>query len=304
MILVTGAGGSIGSEICRQLDKPILFEHSEYALFQVWQETGGMPVLGDVKDYAHLRRICDAFNPDIIHAAAYKHVPMLENDNAFIAARNNIMGTLNTLRAARGHYVLISTDKAVLPSCVMGWTKRVCELLALEHGATVVRFGNVLGSSGSVVPTFQRQIDSGGPVTVTHPDVTRYFMRLDEAVRLVLDVYHLGQPGVFMLEMGPPQRIVDLAQALIGSKDIRIEFIGLRPGEKLHEELSYPDEARVQAAPHIYRLDHDTLPVAAECERWLSRPFANYEQTRHWLQSVCRQGHGSQSVRVALRRGS
>ena len=292
MILVTGAGGSIGSEICRQLDKPILFEHSEYALYNIWQETGGMPVLGDCKDAAHLYRLCEAFNPDIIHAAAYKHVPMLENDNAFIAARNNIMGTLNTLRACRGRYVLISTDKAVNPSSVMGWTKRICELLANEYGATIVRFGNVIGSSGSVIPRFERQIADGGPVTVTHPSVTRYMMSIQEAVRLVIAVYRLNHPGIYLLNMGTAQSILAIAQRLIGEREIEIKFTGLQPGEKLHEELSYPEELRVQVTPDIYRLEHKTLPVSHEVERWLSRPFANYEETRQWLSDLARYGHG------------
>ena len=292
MILVTGAGGSIGSEICRQLDKPILFEHSEYALFQVWQETGGMPVLGDCKDFAHLRRICDAFNPDIIHAAAYKHVPLLENDNAFIAARNNILGTLNTVRACRGKYVLISTDKAVAPSCIMGFTKRICELIVNEYKGVIVRFGNVMGSAGSVIPKFQAQIDYGGPLTVTHPDVTRYMMSIADAVRLVIAIYRLNQPGIYLLNMGEPQSILGLAKHMIGERPIPIKFIGLQPGEKLHEELAYPEERRIQVTPDIYRLEHSTLPVSHEAERWLNRPFANYEETLEWLSSLATYGHG------------
>ena len=292
MILVTGAGGSIGSEICRQLDKPILFEHSEYALYTIWQETGGIPVLGDCKDAAHIHRLCEAFNPDIIHAAAYKHVPMLENDNAFIAARNNILGTLNTVRACRGRYVLISTDKAVNPSNIMGFTKRICELIVTEYEGVIVRFGNVIGSDGSVIPRFEAQIIKGGPVTVTHPDVTRYMMSIHDAVRLVITVYRLNQPGIYLLNMGEPQSILALAKRMIGERPIPIQFVGLQPGEKLHEELSYPEEKRTQITSEIYRLTHPTLPVSHEAERWLSRPFANYEDTFEWLSSLATYGHG------------
>lgn len=299
MILVTGAGGSIGSELCRQLEKPILFEQSEYALFQIWHETGGMPVLGDCKDAAHIHRLCEAFNPDIIHAAAYKHVPMLENDNAFIAARNNILGTLNTVRACRGRYVLISSDKAVNPSCIMGWTKRICELIVTEYEGVIVRFGNVMGSAGSVIPRFQAQIDHGGPLTVTHRSVTRYMMSIQDAVRLVIAVYRLNQPGIYLLNMGEPQSILALATRMIGERAIPIQFIGLQPGEKLHEELFYPEEKRTQVTPEIYRLTHNTLPVSHEAERWLARPFANYEDTRQWLESLATYGHG-QTLRSHL----
>lgn len=310
-VMVTGAGGSIGSEICRQIKPaPILFDHSEFGLYTVWHETGGMPVLGDCKDAVHVHRLITHFNADVIHAAAYKHVPMLENDNAFVAVRNNIIGTLNTVRACKGRYVLISTDKAVNPTSVMGWSKRICELIAREYSASVVRFGNVLGSNGSVIPLFESQLKSGGPITVTHPEVSRYFMSLPQAIKLVLEVYVINRPGIYILEMGEPKRIIDLALNIIGDREIPIEFIGLRPGEKLHEELAYVDEKPVKVTANITRLDHATLPVSYEAERWLARPFANYEETRDWLQSLAKYGHGPLPVSPALlapvawRRGS
>lgn len=267
VVLVTGAGGSIGSELCRQVarygpSKIVLYELSEFALYTIEQELSEkfphiplVRLVGDVKDLEHLRYIFGKYKPQIVfHAAAYKHVPLMEEENAWAALRNNTLGTYHACLAAGDHgaerFVLISTDKAVNPTNVMGATKRAAELvishMAEQGYATkfmAVRFGNVLGSSGSVIPKFKEQIAKGGPVTVTHPDITRYFMTIPEAARLVVQAGAIGETGqVFVLDMGEPVKIVDMALAMIrlsgrDAKDVRIEFSGLRPGEKLYEEL-------------------------------------------------------------------
>ena len=265
-VLVTGAGGSIGAELCRQLalygpGKLVLYELSEFALYQIEQQLADLhphlPLVrlrGDVKDRAHLKATFESQRPHLIfHAAAFKHVPLME-ENAWAALRNNTLGTWNAATAAAQagveRFVLISTDKAVNPTNVMGASKRAAEML-LSHLATqghatrfaAVRFGNVLGSSGSVIPKFKEQIAKGGPVTVTHPDITRYFMTIPEAARLVLQAAALAESGqVYVLDMGEPVRIVELARDLIrlsghGESEIGIVFSGLRPGEKLYEEL-------------------------------------------------------------------
>lgn len=274
-VMVTGAGGSIGSELCRQLlscqvKTIVLFEHSEFALYSIERELKAragehgariIARLGSIKDGDRVRQILRETNPEIIlHAAAYKHVPIIE-DNPLEAAKNNILGTLTVVEAAIeagvGRFILISTDKAVRPTNIMGASKRMAEQIVQEaqHRApgtmfSMVRFGNVLGSSGSVLPVFQQQIQSGGPVTVTHPEVTRYFMTIPEASRLVLlaGAYAEGS-DVFVLDMGEPRLIADLARQMIhlsgrtvrdpetGIGDIEIRFTGLRPGEKLYEEL-------------------------------------------------------------------
>ena len=266
-VLVTGAGGSIGSELCRQVArfKParlVLVELSEFNLYTIEQElTEAFPALelvrliGDVKDLDHLRATFGHWRPQaVFHAAAYKHVPLMEEHNAAAALFNNTLGTYHAALAAAEvaaeRFVLISTDKAVNPTNVMGATKRAAEMvissLAALHPATrfmAVRFGNVLGSSGSVIPKFKEQIARGGPVTVTHPDIIRYFMTIPEAARLVLQAAAIGESGqVLVLDMGEPLRIVDLARDLIRlaghtPEEIAIEFTGLRPGEKLYEEL-------------------------------------------------------------------
>ncbi len=266
-VLITGAGGSIGSELCRQVARYgparlVLYELSEFNLYTIEQELEerfpGVPLvklIGDVKDLEHLRATFSRWSPQVVfHAAAYKHVPLMEDDNAWAALRNNTLGTYHAALAAAEHaverFVLISTDKAVNPTNVMGATKRAAErvvsALATKHRATkfmAVRFGNVLGSSGSVIPKFKEQIAKGGPVTVTHPDIIRYFMTIPEAARLVLQAAAIGETGqVLVLDMGEPVRIVDLARQLIrlaGFTDNRIDihFSGLRPGEKLYEEL-------------------------------------------------------------------
>ena len=266
-VFVTGAGGSIGSELCRQIarfgpSRIVLFELSEFALYQVEQDLGErfphlplVRLVGDVKDLAALRRAMATHQPDLVfHAAAYKHVPLMEDDNAWIALRNNTLGTYLAAQAAAEagvqRFVLISTDKAVNPTNVMGATKRAAEMV-ISHWAgqgtgtrfMAVRFGNVLGSSGSVIPKFKEQIAKGGPVTVTHPEITRYFMTIPEAAQLVLQAASLAESGqVFVMDMGKSVKIADLARELIRlsghtEAEIPIVFSGLRPGEKLYEEL-------------------------------------------------------------------
>jgi len=271
VVLITGAGGSIGSELCRQVArygplKLVLYELSEFALYRIEQELGEqfphiplVRLVGDVRDPEHLAATFARLRPQVVfHAAAYKHVPLMEEDNAFSALRNNTLGTWRAASAAAAagveRFVLISTDKAVNPTNVMGATKRAAEMvisrlaarMAAGEGRTrfmAVRFGNVLGSSGSVIPKFKEQIARGGPVTVTHPDITRFFMTIPEAARLVVQAGAIGEGGqVFVLDMGEPVRIVDLARDLIRLSghtlaEIPIAFSGLRPGEKLFEEL-------------------------------------------------------------------
>ncbi len=267
-VLITGAGGSIGSELCRQVarygpNKIVLYELSEFALYTIEQELSEsfphlplVRLIGDVKDAEHLRVTFDRYKPQVVfHAAAYKHVPLMEDENAWAALRNNTLGTYLAAKAAGEarveRFVLISTDKAVNPTNVMGATKRAAEMaisqLAAQGGYKTrfmaVRFGNVLGSSGSVIPKFKEQIAKGGPVTVTHPEITRYFMTIPEAVRLVLQAAAIGETGqVYVLDMGEPVKIVDLARDMIrlsGHREgeIAIVFSGLRSGEKLYEEL-------------------------------------------------------------------
>ncbi|MDE2402074.1 MAG: polysaccharide biosynthesis protein [Burkholderiales bacterium] len=266
-VMVTGAGGSIGSELCRQIarfgpSRLVLFELSEFALYGVEQDLSErfphlplVKLVGDVKNIEELRRVMAQHHPDLLfHAAAYKHVPLMEDDNAWIALRNNTLGTYQAAQAAAEcgvkRFVLISTDKAVNPTNVMGATKRAAEMVVSHWAAKApgtrymaVRFGNVLGSSGSVIPKFKDQIAKGGPVTVTHPDITRYFMTIPEAAQLVLQAAALAESGqVFVMDMGKAVRIADLAREMIQlsghtEAEIPIVFSGLRPGEKLYEEL-------------------------------------------------------------------
>ena len=295
-VLVTGAGGSIGSELCRQLvrfgpARLVLLELSEFNLYAIEQElTEQHPSLElvrlvvDVKDLAHLRQAFARWRPQVVfHAAAYKHVPLMEEHNAAAALRNNTLGTYHAALAAAEagaeRFVLISTDKAVNPTSVMGASKRAAELvvsaLARQHPATrfmAVRFGNVLGSSGSVIPKFKEQIARGGPVTVTHPDIVRYFMTIPEAARLVLQAAAVGQTGqVLVLDMGEAVKIVDLARDLIRLSghtldEIPIVFSGLRAGEKLFEELLADDDttlATTVPALRVARLSEDGSDVLA-----------------------------------------
>jgi FlaA1/EpsC-like NDP-sugar epimerase len=270
VVLVTGAAGSIGSELCRQIARfrpraIIGFEIAETALFYLEREMRESfpdvpfhPEIGSVRDPQRLDEVLERYTPSILyHAAAYKHVPMMEA-HLFEAVENNIFGTHNVALAADRHgvcdLVMVSSDKAVRPANIMGVTKRLAELLinSLQNGRTryvSVRFGNVLGSNGSVIPLFKSQISRGGPVTVTHPEMRRYFMSIPEASQLVLQASTMGHGGeIFVLDMGQPVRIVELARNLIllsglrPDHDIRIEFTGVRPGEKLYEELSSLEE--------------------------------------------------------------
>ncbi len=284
VVLVTGAGGSIGSELCRQLarfapGKLVLFESSEFALYNIEQELQRQfPYLdilylaGDVRDPLRVEQVFAQCRPDVVfHAAAYKHVPLMEKYNAWQAVRNNVLGTWRVGDAARRSgvekFVLISTDKAVNPTNVMGATKRLAEIVCqgLGQGSTTrfvtVRFGNVLGSNGSVIPKFKEQIAKGGPITVTHPEITRFFMSIPEAAQLVMQAGYMGKGGeIFVLDMGEPVKIVDLARDMIrlsglSEEDVRIEFTGLRPGEKLYEELLADSE-------HTLETPHPKLRIA------------------------------------------
>lgn len=314
-ILVTGAGGSIGSELCRQIcrfqpEMLYLLDRSESSLYDIQMElqhyttvhVTHLPVLCGVQNLAHLRRVFDDYKPHVVfHAAAYKHVPMLEL-HPWEAIFANVVGTRNVLEMCRDYrverFVLVSTDKAVRPTNVMGTTKRVAELLTQCYDAVnphtthqAVRFGNVAGSAGSVIPLFKKQIEKRGSITVTHPEITRYFMTIPEAAQLILQAGAMGQGGeIFLLDMGSPIKIVDLARDLIRLSgfepeiDIPIEFVGLRPGEKLYEELitegegivatehtkimvlrpEFPDAAAMEARCAKLLSDVDTLIALAE----------------------------------------
>ena len=299
VVLVTGAGGSIGSELCRQIlrchpARLVLVEQSEIGLYAIHSELGELidaealscivlPELGNVADASAIERIVEKHSPDtLFHAAAYKHVPMIEA-NPIAGIRNNVFGTLHTVRAAEkagvSTFILISTDKAVRPTNIMGASKRVCELILQARGAeaadnvfTMVRFGNVLGSSGSVVPRFTNQIAAGGPVTVTHRDVTRYFMTIPEASQLVIQAGAMARGGeVFVLDMGQPIKIMDLAVTMIRLSgltvqsathpdgDIAINESGLRPGEKLYEELLIGEDPQPTIHERIMRANEGHL---------------------------------------------
>jgi FlaA1/EpsC-like NDP-sugar epimerase len=313
VVMVTGAGGSIGAELCRQilLNQPLtllLFEHSEFNLYNIHAELEArikreslplrlVPILGSIRHADRLLDVMKTWKVDTLyHAAAYKHVPMVEH-NIAEGVLNNVVGTLNTaqaaIRAGVSNFVLISTDKAVRPTNVMGSTKRLAEMVLQALSAeqapvlldnegvhqvnktrfTMVRFGNVLGSSGSVIPLFHQQIRRGGPVTVTHPNITRYFMTIPEAAQLVIQAGATGQGGdVFVLDMGQPVKIAELAEKMIHfcglsvrseknlQGDIAIEFTGLRPGEKLYEELLIGDSVSPTEHPMIMRANEEHLP--------------------------------------------
>ncbi len=302
-VLVTGGGGSIGSELCRQVaaqqpDRLIIFDHGEFNIYSIDHELRGdfqdlrlETVLGDVKDRDRLDWVFSSFRPDVIfHAAAYKHVPMVE-ENPAEGVRNNVYGTQCVADAADRYqaekFVLVSTDKAVNPANVMGATKRAAELYCQNLDRRSVtcfittRFGNVLGSTGSVVPLFQRQIEAGGPVTVTHPEITRYFMTIPEAVSLILQAGAMGKGGeIFVLDMGEPVLIKDLAEQMIRlsglepGKDIEIVYTGLRPGEKLYEELLHKSEG-------LQPTSHEKLLLARSREvdwAWLQEKMICLEQ--------------------------
>ena len=317
VVLVSGAGGSIGSELCRQIarfapSRLVLLETSEFALYRIDDELGqAFPKLerrcwaADVRDAGRVAEVLAMEKPALIfHAAAYKHVPLMESVNAWQAVRTNALGTLILARAAQAagveKFVLISTDKAVNPTNVMGASKRLAERLCCAVGSTgdtrfvTVRFGNVLGSNGSVIPKFREQIARGGPVTVTHPDIVRYFMTIPEAAQLLLQAGLMGQGGeIFVLDMGDPVKIVDLARDMIrlsgfSEDDIRIEFTGLRPGEKLYEELLADNEATLPTTHPKLRIARltDSLPED-ECAAvidWLRPDVRPATEVKHGLQ--------------------
>lgn len=316
-VLVTGAGGSIGSELCRQImrfrPRQLVFvEQSEFALYSIEQEFVGQPVscvMGDVKDVARMAAVFAGYRPDVVfHAAAYKHVPLMESANAWEAVKNNVQGTLNVARAAlasgSGEFVLISTDKAVNPTNVMGASKRLaemaCQAVQAQGLATrfvMVRFGNVLGSSGSVIPRFREQIARGGPVTVTHPEIIRYFMLIPEAAQLVLQAGLMAaredEGGrIFVLDMGEPVKIVDLARDMIRlsgftDDEIKIEFTGLRPGEKLFEELLADGESTLPTPhPKLRIARPSAVPDQqwlADLEQWLAAPWRDEAEAKDGL---------------------
>lgn len=322
-VMVTGAGGSIGSELCRQVLKSqpqclVLFDICEYALYQIEQELNELiemgrldillyPLLGSVQDYELVKKSLMSFQVDTLyHAAAYKHVPLVEQ-NMVEGVKNNIFGTYNAAKAALAAnietFVLVSTDKAVRPTNVMGATKRMAELVLqalsgqneeVRTKFAMVRFGNVLGSSGSVIPLFRHQIEEGGPVTITHPEITRYFMTIPEAAQLVIQAGAMTEGGdVFVLDMGEPVKITDLAEKLIRlsglevksqdnpTGDIEIKHTRLRPGEKLYEELLVGDNVSQTQHKRIMKADEDMLPWP-ELDKLLCKlrtACANYQQS-------------------------
>lgn len=320
VVLVTGAGGSIGSELCRQIatfypKTLVLYELGEFALYNIEQELSRafsqlniVYLAGDVKDAVRLEEVFSQYQPSVVfHAAAYKHVPLMELGNAWQAVRNNVFGTWQLGRCAQKHgvqkFVLISTDKAVNPTNVMGTTKRmaemVCQGLQEKSGTrfVIVRFGNVLGSNGSVIPKFREQIAQGGPITVTHPDITRFFMLIPEAAQLVMQAGCMGQGGeIFVLDMGESVKIVDLAKDLIrlsgfSEDDIKIEFTGLRPGEKLYEEVLADDENTLPTPHPKLRIGQARAVSDAEFQAllaWVQNDSAKTDdevrlRLRHWV---------------------
>jgi FlaA1/EpsC-like NDP-sugar epimerase len=317
VVAVTGAGGSIGSELCRQIARfgaarLVCIDVSEYAIYQLEQELRqahpqmhGVYYTANVREPERLQAILCQHRPAVVfHAAAYKHVPLMEEANEIEALRTNVLGTLHAARAASAcgarRFVMISTDKAVNPTNVMGASKRLAELLVQAVAAqeprtqfVSVRFGNVLGSSGSVVPLFTQQIERGGPVTVTHPEIVRYFMTIPEAAQLVLQAGLMGRSGqIFVLDMGEPVKIVELARMLIRlsgktEQEIPIRYTGLRPGEKLYEELLADDET-TEPTPHAKLRIAKTagpLPDVEAVVRWIEQVGAQPEARalRAWL---------------------
>jgi len=328
-VLVTGAGGSIGSELCRQLtrlgpQRLILVELGETALFEIERElvddrgfSAAVPVLADVGNATKMRQVFERYEPSVVfHAAAYKHVPLMEA-NPLESVRNNALATKVVADAAVEYgahrFVLVSTDKAVNPKTVMGQSKAVCEWVVEAYGAredistrfVAVRFGNVLGSSGSVIPIFRRQIEKGGPLTVTHPEMTRFFMTIPEAASLVIQSGSIGGEGhVFVLDMGDPVKIVELAEQMIrlSGKDpdeIGIDFVGARPGEKLHEELWGASETVVATAhPKIRRVSGPVVDAA-----WLEDELSELErlvEAGETLEAVSRLAAMSREPRYAI----
>jgi len=341
-VLVSGAGGSIGSELCRQILKfnpstLICFDISEFSLYQLEQELNALKVApqllfmtGDVKNERRVKSLLEQFQPKVVfHAAAYKHVPMMENGNVWEALSNNVIGTYTVANACKEagveKFVLISTDKAVNPTNVMGASKRLAEMVcqglqeALVNEAmgtrfVIVRFGNVLGSSGSVIPKFREQIAKGGPVTITHPEITRYFMSIPEAAQLVLQAGLMGKGGeILVLDMGEPVKIAALAADMIRlsglhADEIKIEYVGLRPGEKLYEELLADDE-------HTMLTPHEKLRIAQAREvdlawvnkllRWIENTESANEsmiknELKHWVEEYSPQHQASTEKHIIL----
>jgi len=358
VVLVTGAGGSIGSELCRQIiqEKPrqlVLVEHNEFGLYSIHRELEGLctehalpvelvPLLASVGNFGRLKEICHLYRPaTVYHAAAYKHVPLVES-NPSEGVLNNVFGTLNMARAAMesevAHFVLVSTDKAVRPTNVMGATKRMAELVlqALSASGSVVfhlpdgsqspevrnrtlfsmvRFGNVLGSSGSVVPLFRKQLRDGGPLTVTHAEVTRYFMTIPEAAQLVLQAGAMARGGdVFVLDMGQPVKIMDLARRMVELSgmtvcdedhpggDIEIRITGLRPGEKLYEELLISDNPEGTAHARIMKAHEDFLPWPQLAPVLVEMRHAAIQSDQETMRSILLQlvhGYSPESLRAS-----
>ena len=295
VIMVTGGGGSIGSELCRQIaqhqpKRLIIFDIYENNAYEIQQELKRnypdlalSTLIGSVRDESRLETVFEKYRPQIVyHAAAHKHVPLMEK-SPNEAIKNNVLGTYNVVRMADYYgvekFVQISTDKAVNPTNIMGASKRICEMIVQTYDAksetefVAVRFGNVLGSNGSVIPLFKKQIENGGPITVTHPDIIRYFMTIPEAVSLVLQAGAYAKGGeIFVLDMGEPVKIVDLAKNLIRlsgltlGKDIDIEYTGLRPGEKLYEELLMDEEGMTETPNKKIFIGH---PIDVNGERLL-----------------------------------
>lgn len=320
VVLVTGAGGSIGSELCRQIARftprtLVLYDAGEFALYNIEQELNkNYPQLnivylaGDVRDDVRLEHVFAEFQPRVVfHAAAYKHVPLMECRNTWQAVRNNVFGTWLVASCAQRHgvekFVLISTDKAVNPTNVMGTTKRMAEMVCQGLQRTdstrfvIVRFGNVLGSNGSVIPKFRDQIAKGGPITVTHPEITRFFMSIPEAAQLVMQAGCMGKGGeIFVLDMGEPVKIVDLAKDLIrlsglAEDDIKIEFTGLRPGEKLYEEVLADSEHTLPTPHPKLRIAQARQVASGELQEmldWVNTDMAYGDDTvrerlQHWV---------------------
>jgi len=334
-ILISGAGGSIGSELCRQLARfeprrLLLLEANEFALYSISEwfadhcpDMEIVSLIGDIKDGVRIEEIFATWRPQaVFHAAAYKHVPLMENDNAWQAVRNNVFGTLQFASCAKRHgverFVMISTDKAVNPANVMGATKRLAEMVCLRLAAgdktrfEVVRFGNVLGSAGSVIPKFQAQIARGGPVTVTHPEVNRFFMSIPEAAQLVLQAATLGKNGdIFVLDMGEPVKIVDLARNMIHlsgytEAQIGIEFTGLRPGEKLYEEVLAGAEQTLPTPHPKLRVARST-PIPPDflysLQTWLDQPGPVDDETvrrdiRRWVNEYTPTQHETATLAI------
>lgn len=321
VVLVTGGGGSIGSELCRQIvqyhpAKLIIFDIYENTAYEIQMELKRhhpelelITLIGSVRDYDRMDKLFATYHPQIIyHAAAHKHVPLME-DSPNEAIKNNCMGTLNVAKLAdlyeAENFTLISTDKAVRPTNVMGASKRICEMIIQSYAKksthtryAAVRFGNVLGSHGSVVPLFLKQIEEGGPVTVTHKEITRFFMTIPEAVSLVLQASLFAKGGeIFVLDMGKPVKIYEMAENLIRMKgykpneDIMIEVTGLRPGEKLYEELLMDEEGLTKTANEKIFVGHpiamDEMKFFEELEQLIDISMTNSDQIQHELAKIC-----------------